>query len=53
MRTIWEHKQQEVMMIARLKAAARRRDVRFAEDIIGVAALFGLLIFALSLPASY
>lgn len=40
-------------MIALIKAAARRRDVRFAEDIIGVAALFALLFFGLSLPAVY
>ena len=40
-------------MIARLKAAARRRDIRFAEDLIGIFALFALLFMGLTLPGSY
>lgn len=37
-------------MIARLKAARHSADARFAEDVLGVMALFALLFAALALP---
>ena len=37
-------------MFARRKAARRSADLNFAEDVIGVIALFAVLIMALGLP---
>lgn len=54
MRTIGQQnrEQEEVKMIARLKAARRSADLRAAEDILGVVALFALLFVALALPVA-
>ncbi|MFE3838110.1 hypothetical protein [Pseudogemmobacter sonorensis] len=38
-------------MIARLKAAARRRDDFLLEDALGVATLFAVLFLGLALPS--
>ncbi len=38
-------------MIARLKTARRNSDIRVAEDVLGVVALFALLFATLALPA--
>ena len=44
--------QEEEKMIARLKAARRSADIRVAEDVLGVVALFALLFVALALPVA-